>query len=305
MADAIQLPGSGATAARTAAPAFWDCGPHRIGLDRVRVMGVLNVTPDSFSDGGRFAALDAALAQARRMTEEGVDILDVGGESTRPGAAPVPPDVERARVLPVLRELRGAGVPVSVDTSDAALMRAAVELGASIINDVRSLQREGALEAVRDSGCGVVLMHMQGEPETMQRQPAYDDVVGEVGAWLGRRRDALCRAGIAAARIALDPGFGFGKTHDHNRQLLAGLGRLRTLGQPLLVGLSRKGTLGAITGRPVAERLPASLAAALIAIQNGARIVRVHDVGATRDVVAVWESIQAVAGAHPSTEAAV
>jgi dihydropteroate synthase len=273
------------------APA-WQCGSYRLALDRVRIMGVLNVTPDSFSDGGRFAALDAALAHARQMIDQGADIIDVGGESTRPGAAQVPLEVERERVLPVLRELRGAGVPLSVDTSQPALMREALELGASIVNDVRALQAEGALDAVRGASCGVVLMHMQGEPATMQRQPEYGDVVEDVAAWLAARSAQVQAAGVGAARIALDPGFGFGKTQRHNLQLLAGLERLRAPGLPLLVGLSRKSMVGQLTGRAPAERLAGSLAAALAAAERGARILRVHDVAATRDALAVWEALQ-------------
>jgi dihydropteroate synthase len=270
----------------------WQCGRFRLALDHVRVMGVLNVTPDSFSDGGRFAALDAAVRRARILIDQGADIVDVGGESTRPGAAPVPPEVERERVLPVLRELQGCGVPLSVDTSRPALMRAALELGAAIVNDVRALRLPGALDAVRDSDCGVVLMHLQGDPATMQLDPRYGDVVADVADWLARRHAAVGAAGVAAERVALDPGFGFGKTLEHNLALLAGLGRLADLGRPLLVGLSRKSSLGAMTGRPVDERLAASLAAALLAVERGARIVRAHDVAATRDALAVWENVQ-------------
>jgi dihydropteroate synthase len=279
----------------------WRCGRHELSLARVQVMGILNVTPDSFSDGGRYAALEAALAQARRLIEEGADILDIGGESTRPGAAPVPPELERERVLPVLRELRGCGVPLSVDTSDPGLMGAALELDAAIVNDVRALRRPGALAAVREAGCGLVLMHLPGEPQSMQGAPHYGDVVAEVGAWLARRRDEVCAAGVDRRRIALDPGFGFGKTHEHNRQLLAGLHRLAALGAPLLAGLSRKSTLGALTGRPVGERLAASLAAALLAAEHGARILRVHDVAATRDALAVWQGVRE-AGTPPLEE---
>lgn len=273
--------------------ASWHCGRYVLSLDRARVMGVLNVTPDSFSDGGRFAHLDAALAHARQMIDDGVDIIDIGGESTRPGAHRIPAEVEMARVLPVLRALQGANVPISVDTSQPDLMRAALELGASIINDVRSFGADGALDAVRDGNCGIVLMHMQGNPATMQLQPVYDDVVAEVVRWLAQRRDRLEQAGVAPERIAVDPGFGFGKTHWHNRQLLARLERLLAVEQPLLVGLSRKSTLGEITGRPVMQRLSASLAAAVIAVDKGARIVRVHDVAATRDAIAVLEAVRA------------
>ncbi len=268
-------------------------------------MGVLNVTPDSFSDGGQHSGPVAALAHAHRMIEEGADIIDIGGESTRPGSAPVPADIEAQRVLPVLRELRDALVPISIDTSQPQLMRAALELGASIINDVRALRADGALEQVRGAGCGLVLLHMQGDPATMQREPTYNDAVAEVGAWLAQRRDWLLDAGVARERIALDPGFGFGKTQLHNRQLLAGLGQLAALGQPLLVGLSRKSSLGQITGRPVTQRLAASLASALIAMQNGARVIRVHDVAATRDVAAVWEAIRQLPAPPPPRGEAV
>lgn len=271
---------------------YWHCGTYRLRLDRPSVMGVLNVTPDSFSDGGRFSAVEAAVAHAQRLIDEGADILDIGGESTRPGAARVPPGVELQRVLPVLEALRGAPVPISVDTSQPDVIAAVLRAGASIINDVRSLAIPGALEAARDSDCGVVLMHMQGDPATMQAQPDYQDVLCEVGAWLARRRDAVVATGIERARIALDPGFGFGKSGRHNCELLAGMAALRSLGHPLLAGLSRKSTLGTITGRAVGERLAASVAAALIAVQNGARVVRVHDVAATRDALAVWEAVQ-------------
>jgi len=280
--------------------AQWQCGRHRFALDRVLVMGVLNVTPDSFSDGGRHADVLAALDHARQMVEEGADIIDVGGESTRPGAPAVDAEEELARVLPVLRALRDLPVAVSIDTSEPRVMRAALDLGVAIINDVRALRRPGALEAAcAGADCGVVLMHMAGEPATMQREPHYGDVLREVGDWLAQRRDAVRAAGIAAERIALDPGFGFGKTQLHNRQLLAGLARLQDLGQPLLVGLSRKSTLGELTGRPVTQRLAASLAAALVAARNGARIVRVHDVGATRDALAVWQACEAAAPPAP------
>jgi len=272
----------------------WRCGRYRLGLERMHLMGVLNVTPDSFSDGGRYANVQAALAHAHQMVDEGVDIIDVGGESTRPGAPAVTATDELARVLPVLRAVRDLPVPISIDTSEPLVMQAALDLGVSIINDVRALRRPGALDVARASpDCGIVLMHMSGEPATMQREPYYADVLREVIDWLIERRDAVCAAGVRADRIALDPGFGFGKTQGHNRQLLAGLARLRDAGQPVLVGLSRKSTLGELTGRPVTQRLPASLAAALIAAQNGARIVRVHDVGATGDALAVWEAYEA------------
>jgi len=256
-------------------------------------MGVINVTPDSFSDGGRFASLEAVLSGVRQMVEEGADIIDVGGESTRPGSSPVPAAIQLERLLPLLRELRALTVPVSIDTSAPEVMRAALDLGVAIVNDVRSLRLPGALDVVRSSDCAVVLMHMQGEPQTMQQQPRYTDVLAEVGAALAQRRGQMLDAGVAAERIAVDPGFGFGKTHEHNLRLLAGLERLAGIGAPLLVGLSRKSTLGEITRRPVGQRLGASLAAALLAAENGAQIVRVHDVAATRDALAVWQAARA------------
>jgi dihydropteroate synthase len=254
-------------------------------------MGIVNVTPDSFSDGGRFLEFGHALAHGERLIEEGADLLDIGGESTRPGAAEVGVDEELARVIPLLRALRDRGVPISVDTSKPEVMRAALAEGAAVINDVRALRADGALEAVAASGCGVVLMHMQGEPRTMQLAPQYEDVVREVGDFLRARRDALVAAGVARERIALDPGFGFGKTVAHNYALLARLGEFAALGQPLLAGLSRKSMLGHATGRAVAERVHASVAAALLAVERGARIVRVHDVAATRDALAVWQAV--------------
>ncbi len=264
-------------------------------------MGILNVTPDSFSDGGRYAAVEAAVAHARRLIDEGADILDVGGESTRPGAAWVPPEVELGRVLPVLDALRGVAVPISVDTSRPEVIAATLRAGASIINDVRSLSVPGALDVVREADCGVVLMHMQGDPVTMQTRPEYRDVVRDVAEWLARRRDAVCAGGVAPDRIVLDPGFGFGKSHRQNCMLLAGMAALSDLGHPLLAGLSRKSTLGGITGRPVGDRLAASIAAALIAVQNGARIVRVHDVAATRDALAVWQAVSCGFGEEDKT----
>ena len=270
----------------------WHCGRYRVSLDRPRLMGVLNVTPDSFSDGGRYGTLDAALERAHRMVEEGADILDVGGESTRPGAPEVPGEVELQRVIPVLRGLRDLPVPISVDTSKPDVMRAALDAGASIINDVRALRLDGAVDAVRGSECGIVLMHMQGEPATMQKQPQYDDVAEDVARWLEQRQEQVHDAGIEAERIALDPGFGFGKTHAHNLRLLQGLDRLLQTGQPVLVGLSRKSTLGEITGRAVGQRLGASIAAAIAAVEHGVQIVRVHDVAPTRDALAVWAALR-------------
>jgi len=269
-----------------AAP-IWRIGGRVLDLSRPLIMGIVNVTPDSFSDGGRFLDPEAAQAQARRLIEEGADILDIGAESTRPGAADVPADVEIARILPQLRALRPLGVPLSVDTSKPAVMRAALAAGAAIVNDVRALQAPEAVEAVRDSDCGLVLMHMQGAPRTMQANPHYDDVVREVGDFLQARVAALTQAGIVAERIVVDPGFGFGKTVAHNYTLLRELGALAARGRPVLAGLSRKSMLGAVTGRAVGDRVMASVAAALLAVERGARIVRVHDVAATRDALQV------------------
>jgi dihydropteroate synthase len=250
-------------------------------------MGVLNVTPDSFSDGGRFVDARAAVAHARELVEEGADIIDVGGESTRPGAAPVPEEEELKRVIPVVGKLRD--LPVSVDTRHPRVMKAALAAGASMINDIEALGAPGALEAVAASGCAVCLMHMKGEPQTMQRQPHYDDVVDEVKAFLKQRIKLAKAAGIAGERIVVDPGFGFGKTAAHNLELLRRLGELASLKVPLLAGLSRKSTIGKLTGRPADERLAGSLAMALLALLGGAKILRVHDVRETRDMVGVWE----------------
>jgi dihydropteroate synthase len=249
-------------------------------------MGVVNITPDSFSDGGRFFAVDQAVTHARRLADEGADIIDLGGESTRPGAEAVSESQELARVMPVLEKIQD--LCVSVDTRRPAVMKAALAAGASMINDVEALAAPGALEAVAGSACAVCLMHKKGDPATMQRDPHYGDVVGEVKAYLEQRVKAAKAAGIAAARIVVDPGFGFGKTVEHNLTLL---GRLRELSDlPILAGLSRKSMLGKLTGRPVDERLAGSLAMALLALQGGARILRVHDVRETRDVIAVWQA---------------
>jgi len=256
-------------------------------------MGVVNVTPDSFSDGGRFPDAARAVAHARALIEEGADILDIGGESTRPGALPVPLEEERRRVLPVLEALAGGAVPVSVDTRTPSLMREALAAGASMINDINALMAPGTLDAVAGSDAAVCLMHKQGEPEHMQDNPRYDDVVREVREFLRDRVAAALAAGIARERIVVDPGFGFGKTLEHNLTLLRGLRQFEALQVPLLAGLSRKGMLGRITGREVGERVYASVAAALIAVQNGASIVRVHDVAATRDALQIWNAVRA------------
>jgi dihydropteroate synthase len=252
-------------------------------------MGVVNITPDSFSDGGQFLDARAAIEHARRLAADGAHIIDIGGESTRPGAAPVTEDEELARILPVLEEL--SDLCVSVDTRRPAVMEAALDAGASMINDVQALRAPGASDAVRESQCAVCLMHMKGEPATMQREPHYDDVVREVKAFLQERVTAAEAAGIARERIVVDPGFGFGKTAEHNLTLLKRLAEFGDLGVPLLAGLSRKSTIGRLTGRPADERLAGSLAMALIALQGGATILRVHDVKETRDVIAVWQAL--------------
>ena len=264
------------------------CGRFELALDRPLIMGVVNVTPDSFSDGGRFEDAEAALAHAWSLLENGADILDVGGESSRPGAAPVSEAEELRRILPVVRQLREA--PVSVDTRNPAVMRAALDAGASMINDIQALQAPGAIEAVAKSKCAVCLMHMKGQPATMQQDPHYDDVIAEVRLFLEQRVQACERAGIGRERIVVDPGFGFGKTVRHNLQILKNLPQFTALGLPVLAGWSRKSTLGKLTGRPADERLAPSLAAALLALQGGATILRVHDVKETRDVIAVWEA---------------
>ena len=256
-------------------------------------MGVVNVTPDSFSDGGRFFDAKTAVQHARQLVADGADIVDIGGESTRPGAAPVSEKEELDRLLPVLRQLRGIDRPISIDTRRPAVMRAVLEAGASMINDVEALAAPGALQAVAASGCGICLMHKKGEPATMQQDPHYDDVVAEVKSFLFERIAISTAAGIAADRLVVDPGFGFGKTAEHNLILL---GKLRELSDlPILVGLSRKSTLGKLTGRPVGERLAGSLAMVLLALQAGAKILRVHDVRETRDVLAVWQAYKNVA----------
>lgn len=282
-------------AALGSAPAL-RCGRYTLALAKPLVMGVVNVTPDSFSDGGQHAAADAAIAHAHRLVAEGAAIIDIGGESTRPDAQPVPAAIELGRVLPVLEALRALGVPISIDTSKPEVMRAVLAGGADMINDVYAFRAPGALEALAASGAGLCIMHMQGEPRTMQRAPHYDDVVAEVGAFLAARAHAAEAAGIARDRIAIDPGFGFGKTLEHNLALLRALGQIGALGWPVAVGLSRKSMLGRITGRDVGSRVHASVAAALLAVSRGARIVRAHDVGATCDALAVLYAVEGPAG---------
>ncbi|MES2101781.1 MAG: dihydropteroate synthase [Pseudomonadota bacterium] len=279
---------------------YWQTTRFRIDLAQPQVMGIVNVTPDSFSDGGRHASTAAAIAHCERLLAEGADLLDIGGESTRPGSLPVSVDEELARVLPVLDAALALGCPVSVDTRNAEVMAAVLARGADIVNDINALQAPGALDAVAaHPSCGVCLMHMRGTPESMQQRPHYADVVDEVAAFLREREAALMARGIDPARITFDPGIGFGKSVAHNlallrrqRELLAQLGP----GRPLLVGWSRKSTLGAITGRDVDQRLAASVAAALAAVQSGARIVRVHDVAATVDALKVWQAAGLLTG---------
>jgi len=255
-------------------------------------MGILNVTPDSFSDGGRFDEYERALAHARRMTDDGADIIDVGGESTRPGAAPVSEATEIERVIPLVDALAHENIVVSVDTMKPAVMRAAVAAGASMINDVAALQADGAVDAIAASEVSVCLMHMQGEPRSMQVAPHYGDVVAEVRDFLAHRAAACEAAGIARERIFLDPGFGFGKTVAHNLQLLRELRAIAALGYPIVAGLSRKSTLGVLTGRSADDRQAASIAAALAAVERGASILRVHDVRETVDALKIWRAIE-------------
>ncbi|KAF1698588.1 dihydropteroate synthase [Pseudoxanthomonas jiangsuensis] len=273
-----------------------DCAGRILVLDRTRVMGIVNVTPDSFSDGGAHATTDAAVDHALRLVEEGADILDIGGESTRPGAEEVPLEEELRRVLPVIERLaRETSVPLSIDTCKPEVMRAAVAAGAGMVNDIRALEAEGALDAAAALGVPVVLMHMRGQPRSMQDDPRYDDVVAEVHRYLAERIFAAELAGIAKKKLVVDPGFGFGKTTAHNLALLAGLERFTELGVPVLAGLSRKRSIGEWTGRQMpAERAAGSVAAHLVAAQRGARIVRVHDVAATVDALKVWEAVAAV-----------
>lgn len=264
-------------------------------MSRCHVMGVLNVTPDSFSDGGRFNQQDAALLKARQMVADGAALIDVGGESTRPGAAKVSVQQELDRVCPVVEAIsRELDVIVSVDTSTPEVMSQAAKLGAGLVNDVRALQRDGALAAVASSGVPVCIMHIQGEPETMQDRPEYQNVLREVGEFLTQRVRAAVQAGIDAQNVILDPGFGFGKDLEHNLRLLASLEQLRALGHPLLVGMSRKSMLGHITGREVDERLSASLAAATISVMKGASIIRAHDVRETVDAVKVATAVKEI-----------
>ncbi len=267
-------------------------GRFTLALECPLIMGVVNVTPDSFSDGGRFFGARQAVEHARILIEEGADILDIGGESSRPGAEPVGLDEELRRVMPVLEQLAQLPVPVSVDTCKPEVMRRAVAAGAAMVNDINALREQGALEALAEGQAAVCLMHMQGGPRTMQQDPHYVDVVSEVNEFLMQRVEAAQRAGITRDRIVIDPGFGFGKNTGHNLELLRGLPSIAGLGQPVMVGLSRKSLFGKITGKPVADRVCASVAAALLAAERGAALVRVHDVAATRDALLVLNAIE-------------
>lgn len=271
----------------------WQTRRFRIDLSRPRVMGIVNVTPDSFSDGGQHDDTRAAIAHCEQLVAQGADILDIGGESTRPGAPQVDAAGEWARIAEVIAAAVTLGVPVSVDTYKPEIMRRALDAGVDIVNDVQALQRPGALEVAAGSGAGVCLMHMRGEPASMMDLADYGDVVADVAAFLAERAAAARAAGIAAHAIVLDPGYGFAKRAEHNLRLLAGQRRLLALGYPLLAGWSRKRTLGDITGRPVGERVAASVAAALRAVSEGAQIVRVHDVPATVDALKVWAAVDA------------
>ena len=270
----------------------WSCGRFQLGLERPLVMGIVNVTPDSFYDCNQHADLPRALDHAHQLIADGADILDIGGESTRPGADPVSLEQEMGRVIPLLEALRPTGVALSVDTFKPEIMRASLAAGADIINDIYALRMPGALEAVVDSDCGLCVMHMQGEPRTMQLEPHYDDVVTQVRDFLQERCDVLQQHGVASRRIMLDPGFGFGKTAAHNYQLLKGLEQAHVPGYPFLIGLSRKSMIGQVTGKPVNQRLIGSLSAALACVARGAKVVRVHDVAAMREALDVWNAVE-------------
>lgn len=270
----------------------FSCGSYQLDLSRPHVMGIVNVTPDSFSDGGKYVSVERAVEHAMQLVDEGADILDIGGESTRPGALPVAMEEELRRVIPVIEKLSGmAGVPLSIDTYKPEVMRAALVAGADIINDIRALQEDGALEIVSNSSAGICLMHMLGKPLTMQIDPQYDDVVAEVKVFLKQRLTAVSAVGISLERIVLDPGFGFGKQSVHNIALLQNLQTLSDLGRPLLVGLSRKSVLGQLAGGDPNVRLHASIAASVISAMKGAKILRVHDVKATVDAMKIVAAV--------------
>ncbi|MBP0599766.1 dihydropteroate synthase [Herbaspirillum sp. LeCh32-8] len=275
-------------------PAFLKCGRFRLPVQQGRrplVMGILNVTPDSFSDGGRHNSLEFALSHAEQMIADGVDIIDIGGESTRPGIAPLSLEQELERVMPIIYALRDCGKPLSIDTYKPAVMREALLAEVDMINDINGFRAEGAIDAVKDSEAALCVMHMQGEPQTMQQEPRYDDVVGEVEQFLRRQVALMSSAGVARERICIDPGFGFGKSVEHNLALLKSTRRLiANLGLPLLAGMSRKSMVGAVTGKPLEKRMAGSIGAALAAAQQGAMIVRVHDVAETVDALKMWQA---------------
>ncbi|NLC37406.1 MAG: dihydropteroate synthase [Alcaligenaceae bacterium] len=273
-------------------PLIMQCGRFELDLGRPLVMGILNVTPDSFSDGTGELSIERAVQRARRMVEEGADMIDIGGESTRPGADPVSLQEELDRVLPVIEALHDAAVPLSIDTFKPAVMQGALQAGADMINDIRALREPGAIEAVADSRCGLCIMHMQGEPRTMQVAPHYDDVVHDVKNFLAERAQALVQAGINPQRIVLDPGFGFGKTAGQNYSMLRRLDSMQVGSYPWLLGFSRKSMLGHVVGREPRDRLAASLAAALYGLEKGGHILRVHDVAETVDAVKIWQTIK-------------
>jgi dihydropteroate synthase len=267
------------------------CGKFHLDLSRPLVMGIVNVTPDSFSDGGQHLQRNAAAAHAQQLIAEGADIIDIGGESTRPGAQPVGIQEELDRVMPIIESLRGAPAPISIDTCKPQVMQAAIAAGVQMVNDINALRDAAAMNAVAAANVAVCLMHKQGDPQTMQAQPHYQNVVAEVCEFLRGRIAAAEASGIGHERIVVDPGFGFGKTLEHNLALLRELEKLAGLGVPVLVGLSRKSMLGALTGQDVGQRMPASIAAALLAVQHGAHIVRVHDVRATVDALKIWNAV--------------
>lgn len=271
------------------------CGRYLLDLHDPLIMGIVNLTDDSFSNDGLHGNAQHAIEQGRRMVEEGAHILDLGAESSRPGATPVSAEAEQARLLPVIEGLRNCGVPLSIDTTKPEVMQAALAHGADMINDINALQAPGALDAVAASKAAVCLMHMQGAPQNMQQAPHYEDVLGEVAAFLAQRVKAARAAGIGAQRIVIDPGFGFGKTLQHNLDLLRGLDSIKSAMPerlPLLVGMSRKSLLGHLTGRSADQRVHASVAAAMLALARGANIIRVHDVAATRDALAIWKAVE-------------
>src|SRR5450830_39911 len=271
---------------------IFNCGKYQLNLNRPHVMGIVNITPDSFSDGGKFASTNLAIDHALQLIADGADILDIGGESTRPGATPVSLEEELSRGIPVIQALsKISTVPISIDTYKPQVMREAIAAGADIVNDIRALQEDGALDIVANSNAGVCLMHMQGTPQTMQLDPSYVDVVMEVKQFLMDRLNAALSHGIDKNRIVLDPGFGFGKTRAHNIALIQHLGQFNDIGQPLLVGLSRKSVLGSIAGGDEQQRLHAGIAASVISAMKGAKIVRVHDVKATADALKVVAAV--------------